>query len=81
MTHSRDARGARTRRFFEFLPKPIQRGMQADAQAVVDAFGKNEHVMRVIWMLSIAIAGLVVTKVLDPAAAQQVVGVLTTAAP
>ena len=66
---------------FVFLPKLIQRGMQADAQAVVDAFGKNEHVMRVIWMLSIAIAGLVVTKVLDPAAAQQVVGVLTTAAP
>ena len=55
--------------------------MQADAQVGVYAFGKNEHVMRVIWMLSIAIAGLVVTKVLDPAAAQQVVGVLTTAAP
>ena len=34
---------------FVFLPKLIQRGIQADAQAVVDAFGKNEHVMRVCW--------------------------------
>ena len=34
---------------FVFLPKLIQRWMQADAQAVVDVFGKNEHVMRVCW--------------------------------
>jgi len=33
--------------------------------------------MRVCWMVSIAIAGLVITKVLDPGMAQQVVGVLT----
>jgi len=63
---------------FVFLPKLIQRGMQADAQAVVDAFGKNEQVMKVIWTLVIAITGLVITKVLDPGVAQQVVGVLTT---
>ena len=64
---------------FVFLPKLIQRGMQADAQAVVDAFGKNEQVMKVVWGLFIAIAGLVITKVLDPGMmAQQVVGVLTT---
>ena len=63
---------------FVLLPKLIQRGMQADAQAVVDAFGKNEQVMKVIWTLVIAIAGLVITKVLDPGMAQQVVGVLTT---
>ena len=62
---------------FVFLPKLIQRGMQADAQAVVDAFGKNEQVMKVIWTLVIAITGLVITKVLDPGMAQQVVGVLT----
>ena len=35
--------------------------MQADAQAVVDAFGKNEQVMKVIWALFIAIAGLGLT--------------------
>jgi len=40
-------------------------------------FGKNEHVMRVIWALSMAIIGLVITKVLDPVVAQEVVGVLT----
>ena len=63
---------------FVFLPKLIQRGMQADADAVIEAFGKNEQVMKVIWALFIAIAGLVITKVLDPGMAQQVVGVLTT---
>ena len=66
---------------FVFLPKLIQRGMQADAHAVIEAFGKNEQVMKVIWALVIAMTGLVITKVLDPGAAQQVVGVLTTAAP
>jgi len=40
-----------------FLPKLIQRGMQADAQAVVEAFGKNEHVMRVCWALVVAMIG------------------------
>ena len=66
---------------FVFLPKLIQRGMQADAEAVVEAVGKNEQVMKVIWTLVIAITGLVITKVLDPGMAQQVVGVLTTGAP
>jgi hypothetical protein len=55
--------------------------MQADAQAVVEAFGKNEHVMRVCWALVVAMAGLVITKVLDPGVAQQVVGVLTSGVP
>ena len=66
---------------FVFLPKLIQRGMQVDAQAVVEAFGKNEHVMRVCWMVSIAIARLAITKALDPGVAQEVVGVITSAAP
>jgi hypothetical protein len=48
---------------------------------VVEAFGKNEHVMRVCWMVSIAIARLAITKVLDPGVAQEVVGVITSAAP
>jgi len=51
--------------------------MQVDADAVIEAFGKNEQVMKVIWALFIAIAGLVITKVLDPGMAQQVVGVMT----
>jgi len=32
---------------FVFVPKLIQWGMQADARAIFDAFGKNEQVMRV----------------------------------
>jgi len=63
---------------FVFLPKLIQRGILVDAQAVVDAFGKNEQVMKVIWMLVVAITGLVITKVLDPGVVQEVVGMLTT---
>ena len=63
---------------FVFLPKLIQRGMQADADAVIEAFGKNEQVMKVIWALAITIVGLVITKVLDPGMAQQVIGVMMT---
>jgi len=55
--------------------------MQADAQVGVYAFGKNEHVMRVCWALVVAMAGLGITKVLDPGVAQQVVRVLTSGVP
>jgi len=40
--------------------------LQADAQAVVDVFGKNEQVKRMIWVLVVAMTGWVITKVLDP---------------
>ena len=62
---------------FVFLPKLIQRAMKADAAAVVEAFGKNEQVKKVFWTLFISMAGLFVAQVLDPATAQQVVGMIT----
>jgi len=61
---------------FVFLPKVIQRGMKADTDAVIDAFGKNEQVKRVFWTLFVAMAGLVLARVLDPALATKVVAVL-----
>jgi len=67
--------------FFKNGERPcgrLERGATIRVQAVVEAFGKNEQVMKVIWALSMAIIGLVITKVLDPGMAQQVVGVLTT---
>ena len=60
---------------FVFLPKLIQRGMHADPDAVIEAFGKNDQ-ERVFWTLFIAMGGLVLARVLDPVTAQQVVGVL-----
>ncbi|MFA5416689.1 MAG: hypothetical protein WC295_14455 [Methanoregula sp.] len=39
---------------------------------MIAAFGKNEHVMRACRALVVTIAGLVITKVLDPSKAQQV---------
>jgi len=62
---------------FVFLPKLIQRAMKADADAVVEAFGKNEQVKKVFWTLFISMAGLVVAQILDPVTAQQVVGMIT----
>jgi len=56
-----------------FLPKLIQRAMKTDADAVIEAFGKNEQVKKVFWTLFVAMAGLVLARVLDPATAQQVV--------
>jgi hypothetical protein len=61
---------------FVFMPKLIQRGMKVDAQAVIDAFGKNEQVKKVFWTVFVAMAGLVMARVLDPVTAQQVVGVI-----
>ena len=62
---------------FVFLPKVIQRGMKADVQAVIDTFGKNGQVKKVFWTLFVAMAGLVMARVLDPVTAQQVVGIIT----
>jgi len=62
---------------FVFLPKLIQRAMKADADAVIEAFGKNEQVKKVFWAMFAAVAGTVLAQVLDPATAQQVVGIIT----
>jgi hypothetical protein len=59
-----------------FLPKLIQWGMKADTDAVIDAFGKNEQVKKVFWTLFIAMAGLVMARVVDPVTTQQVVGII-----
>jgi len=62
---------------FVFLPKLIQRAMKADADAAIEAFGKNEQVKKVFWTFFIGMAGLVLARVVDPATAQQIVGLIT----
>ena len=62
---------------FVFMPKLIQCAMKADADAVIDAFGKNEQVKKVFWTLFVAMAGLVLARVVDPVTAQQMVGMIT----
>ena len=64
---------------FVFLPKILQQAMKADADAAIEAFGKNEQVKRVFWTLFVVMAGLVLTRVVDPVTAQQVVGVISSA--
>lgn len=39
--------------------------MKADADAAIEAFGKNEQVKRVFWTLFVAMAGLVLARVGD----------------
>jgi len=62
---------------FVFLPKLIQRAMKADTDAVIDMFGKNEQVKKVFWTLFIILAGLVLTRIVDPVTAQMLVGIVT----
>jgi len=65
---------------FIFMPKLIQCAMKVDADVVIDAFGKNEQVKKVFWTLFVAMAGLVLARVVDPVTAvtaQQVVGIIT----
>ena len=51
--------------------------MMADVDAAIKTFGKNEQVKKVFWTMFVSMAGLVLARVLDPATAQQVVGVIT----
>jgi hypothetical protein len=62
---------------FVFLPKLIQRGLHADVDVVIEAFGKNEQVKKVFWSLFVVMAGLVLARGVDPVTAQQVVGIIT----
>ena len=62
---------------FVFLPKVIRLGMKTDTDAVINAFGKNEQLKKVFWALFVAMAGLVLAQVLDPATAQQIIGIIT----
>jgi hypothetical protein len=62
---------------FVFLPKLIQRAMKADTDTAIDTFGKNEQMKKVFWALFVAMAGLVLARVLDPVTAQQVIGIIT----
>ncbi len=62
---------------FVFLPKLIQRAMKADTAAAIEAFGKNEQVKKVFWTFFIGMTGLVLARVVDPATAQQIVGLIT----
>jgi len=62
---------------FVFVPKVIRFCRKVDTDAVLDAFGKNEHVRKVFWGVFVTMAGLVLARVLDPVTAQQVVGVIT----
>jgi len=61
---------------FVFLPKLIQQAMKADADAIIEAFGKNEQVKKVFWTVFVAMAGLVLARVVDPVTAQQIVGII-----
>ena len=51
--------------------------MKADADTAIEAFGKNEQVKKVFWTFFIGMAGLVLARVVDPAIAQQIVGLIT----
>ena len=62
---------------FVFMPKIMQQVMKADTEAAINAFGKNKQVNKVFWTLFVAMAGLVLAQVLDPATAQQIVGLIT----
>jgi hypothetical protein len=61
---------------FVFLPKLLQLAMEADADAAIEAFGKNEQVKKVFWALFVAMAGLVLARVVDPVTAQQIVAMI-----
>jgi hypothetical protein len=62
---------------FVFIPKIMQQAMKADTEAAINAFGKNEQIKKVFWTFFISLAGLILARVVDPATAQQVVGMIT----
>jgi hypothetical protein len=58
-----------------FLPHLILRVMEADAEVVIGASGKNGHVGSVFRSLVVAMAGLVLSRAVDPVTARQVIAI------
>jgi hypothetical protein len=50
--------------------------MKADTDAVINMFGKNKQVKKVFWTLFVAMAGLVLARVVDPVNDQEAVGII-----
>ena len=61
---------------FVFLPKLIKTAMKADMYSVIETFGNNEQVKKVFWAVFVAVAGMVLAKILDPVLAQQIVAII-----
>ena len=61
---------------FVFLPKFIRLAMKADTGALALLIGKNEQVKRVFWSVFLALAGLLLARMVDPATAEQVIRIL-----
>jgi hypothetical protein len=62
---------------FVFLPKLIRQGMMTDTETILAIFGKNEQVKKVFWSVFIVQAGFVLAQVVDPIAAQQIIGIMS----
>ena len=54
----------------------IRWAMRADADAAIEAFGKNEQVRKIFWALFAALAGIVLAQVIDPETARGIVGMI-----
>jgi len=44
--------------------------------AVIEAFGKNEKVKKILWTLFVAMVRLILARVVDPVTAQMVVRII-----
>lgn len=62
---------------FIFLPKLIRQAMKTDTETVLTVFGKNEQIRKVFWTVFVALAGLVLAQVVDPATAQDILRLIT----
>ncbi len=62
---------------FIFLPKLIRLAMKTDTETILEVFGKNEQVRKVFWTVFVALAGLALAQVLDPATAHEILRLLT----
>jgi hypothetical protein len=61
---------------YVFLPKLIRSALRADTDAVLEAFDRTEQTKKVFWALFLALAGLVLAEIADPAAAQKITEIL-----
>jgi hypothetical protein len=62
---------------FIFLPKLIRYAMKTDTETILEVFGKNEQIRKVFWTVFVALAGLVLAQVVDPATAQVILALIT----
>ncbi|WP_292345576.1 MULTISPECIES: hypothetical protein [unclassified Methanoregula] len=61
---------------FLFLPKMIRKAMSTDIDTIIQLIGRNKQMKKVFWSVFVILAGFVLTQVLEPEMAREILALI-----